>query len=288
MGVVINALTEPSDCVGIFTPVYPPFFKMIEHNHRQCIEMPLQLKEQRYYIDFDLLASQLDQIKVLLLCSPHNPSGRVWSKEELQQLLTLCQEKGVMIFSDEIHSDIIMPDYVHTNLLKLPKANESVILAHSIAKTFNCAGLRASFLVIPNEHLRHRIYKTQLQTHVDEVNIMGKIALSSALSPAGIDYQKSFIDYISKNHELLETHFSTYLPSCRVMTAESTFLSWVDFSGLGLTSKALSDKLIDQAKVGLSQGDFFGRQGQNFQRINVGLQRQRLASALIRISDALS
>lgn len=287
MGCAIDAFTSEGGGVGFMTPIYPPFFKMPTYHNRKPVAIPLKREVQRYHIDFELLAQQLPNIELLMFCHPHNPSGRVWSVEELQQVLAMCRAAGVIVFSDEIHSDLVHASNIHTPLLSLPSAQECVVMAHSIGKTFNCAGLRASFMVIPDENLRKRFFRSQKKTHVDEISCMGKVALAAALSQEGYAYRSALLAYLAENIAATVKALNT-VPDVEIMIPDATFLVWADLSGLPVSEVDLKRLLIDQAKVGFSAGESFGEPGRGYYRINVGLQRARLDEALLRVTRVLS
>ncbi|MEJ2680822.1 MAG: PatB family C-S lyase [Gammaproteobacteria bacterium] len=288
LGVAIEAFTQAEDGVCVFTPIYPPFFKMTEKAGRRCYTVPLINHGECYDIDFDRFEQILPQIRLVLLSNPHNPAGRVWSAETLRQLLELCQQHDVLIFSDEIHSDLVFPPHQHTNLLSLTGAAESVILAHSIGKTFSCSGLRASFVVAPSPALRRRFMHTQRKWHTDDINCFGKIALSAALSEDGREYQRQLLSYLTGNIDLTLAQLQATLPALRIMRPQATFLVWADFRALGLDRDALNHRLIERARVGLSEGRTFGEPGDGFYRINVGTPRAVLRDALERMASAFS
>lgn len=288
MGVAIDAFTKEGDGVGFFTPVYPPFFKMPEYNNRQTIEIPLKREADRYHIDFHALESMLPKLKLIIFAHPHNPSGRVWTRAELEKLLALCRDAGVMIFSDEIHADLVHAPHQHCPLLSLPNASDNVVMAHSIGKTFNCAGLRASYMVIPAEEHREKFFQSQKKTHTDEISCLGKVAIAAALSVEGEAYRQSLLGYLQENIDLTCSVLNKGLPAVNVMRPDATFLVWADFSALSYTADVLRSRLIEHARVGFSEGKSFGEPGAGFYRINVGLQKPLLEDALERVVAALS
>jgi cystathionine beta-lyase len=287
MGVAIDAFTNEGEGVGFFTPVYPPFFKMAAYNKRRGVEIPLIKEGARYRIDFDALREALPRMKLLIFAHPHNPSGRVWSVDDLKRLLTMCRGAGVKIFSDEIHSDLVYEPHQHHPFLNLPDAEDTILMAHSIGKTFNCAGLRASYVVIPSSNMRDRFFNSQKKTHTDEISCLGKVALAAALTKEGVGYRRTLLEYLSGNISLANEMLSQGLPMVDVMVPESTFLVWVDFSAIPLSAKALRDRLIDVARVGFSPGHAYGEPGKGYYRINVGLQRPKLREALERVVSVL-
>lgn len=288
MGVAVDAFTQAGDGVGLFTPVYPPFFNIPQYNDRQAVSIPLRKQASRYHIDFEALEKLLPHLKLLIFSHPHNPSGRVWLRDELAQLLTMCQRAGVIIFSDEIHADLVHAPNQHCPFLSLPGAKDTVVMAHSIGKTFNCAGLRASYVVIPSEKLREQFFAAQKKTHTDEISCLGKVAIAAALSDGGLAYRKALLPYLAENIDLVCSILGDGLPQVQVMRPESTFLVWVDFSALPFSEDILRSRLIDEAGVGFSDGKSFGEPGVGFYRINIGLQKRILISALERVVNVLS
>ena len=187
ISLAIQAFTPPDGAVALLSPVYGPFFSCSTANGRQVADCPLKVEQGRFRIDFDAfeaVAARSD-VSLLLLCNPQNPGGRSWDEGELDRVARICRENGVIIFSDEIHCDIVYEPHRHISMLNIPDAQGSLVVAHSIGKTFNCSGLQASSLIIPDAGLRERFRGVQNCVHAGDINLLGKVALASALSPAG-------------------------------------------------------------------------------------------------------
>lgn len=285
----ILALTEPGDGVIIQPPVYPPFFTSISDNERTIVENPLINHAGRYEFDFaDLEAKLADpKNKLLLLCSPHNPVGRVWSPVELQHLYELCQQYGVDVLADEIHNDLVYGGHKHTVFASLgqPVCKESVTFM-AASKTFNIAGLNASFIIAPCKRRRQQIASWLKRLHITRNNLFGVLAVEAAYSK-GEAWLDELLPYLEKNADTLVQFIHDRLPKIKVYKPEGTYLVWLDFRAYFATSKELDVFLIKQAKVGLNSGRNFGSQGDGFARLNLATQHAVLLEALERIEKAL-
>lgn len=286
IAMTIQAFTKPNERIVLLSPVYGPFFGLTQQNERIVAACPLKVEDSRFEINFELLEKVLSDsnVKLMLLCSPHNPGGRVWSGDELNKIAELCEKYEVIIFCDEIHSDIVYPPAKHCSMLNLENARENVIVAHSIGKTFNCSGLQASFSIIPNSKLRSQFRKTVGKSHVGGVNLIGKIALVNALSPKGSEYKKQLTSYIFEN--IIEVcKLLKQIDGITVMIPDGTFLVWVDFRVFG-SGQDIFEKLVHDANVGLSVGTFFGTEGEGWFRINCAHPRSKLIPAVQRIVNS--
>jgi cystathionine beta-lyase len=285
----ILALTEPGDGVIIQPPVYPPFFSSIRDNGRTVVENPLLNRAGRYEMDFvDLEAKLADpQNKLLLLCSPHNPVGRVWSRAELQRLYELCQQYGVDVLADEIHNDLVYSGHKHTVFASLgqPVCKESVTFM-AASKTFNIAGLNSSFIIAPCKRRREQIFSWLNRLHMTRNNLFGVLAVEAAYSK-GEAWLDELLPYLEKNADRLVQFIHERLPKLKVYKPEGTYLVWLDFRAYFATSQELDVFLIKQAKVGLNSGKNFGSPGEGFARLNLATQQSVLLEALTRIEKAL-
>ena len=288
IAMAIQAYTEKGDGVVVFSPVYGPFFFVTEHNGRRVLDLPLQLEAGQYVMDFDALEACLktEKPRLLLLCNPHNPGGRVWSVSELQRLVAMCRMYGVHIFSDEIHCDIVYAPHRHTSLLTISAALDLCTVAHSIGKTFNASGLNASFVVVPDKDNRKKFVDAQEISHCGSVNLLGKIALESAFSPAGEAYKKALVTYLNNNIRQVVGRLST-LNGASIMMPQATFLVWCDFRGFGKWPTVMKT-LIHQANVALSGGTFFGPAGAGWFRMNCAHPSEPLLRAADRVVKTLS
>jgi cystathionine beta-lyase len=288
MSMAIQAYTAPGDSVALLSPVYGPFFSSITLNGRKPVDIPLQIEEGRFSIDFAALEEAMNRsdVKLMLLCNPQNPGGRVWCRQELEKLVRLCADNEAVLFSDEIHCDIVYAPSRHNSLLTISGADAVGIVAHSIGKTFNTSGLQSSFTIIPDAGLRSRFRAAQARAHTGDVNLLGKIALAQALSPDGAEYKRQLVAYLRENTLQVCDRLSR-LSQVDVMIPEATFLVWSDFRRYGPWQEVFR-RLVNDANVGLSGGAFFGPAGEGWFRVNCAHPRPLLLPAVDRIVAALS
>lgn len=284
----VLSMTSPGDKIIVQPPVYFPFFHVVEKNNRLLVENPLKIVDGKYCFDFDDLLGKLDSsVKMLLLCSPHNPGGRVWSKDELQKLSDICRAYNIIIVSDEIHSDLTLPGVTHFPLAEIsPEAAMSTVTVSSASKTFNIAGLSSAYVVISNPILMEKYNQFMEATHIGSGNIFGLTATEAAYNN-GNEWLGDLRVYLASNHKLLSDFFRNNIPNARVMDAEGSFLSWVDISEIGLNSRQAAVKLA-KAGIGISPGYLFGQGGDNFIRINVGCPQSVLEKALVIMKQVFS
>lgn len=283
----VQAFTNEGDGVLIQPPVYYPFKdRCITYNKRKAVESPLIEKDGVYTIDFDDFEKKAadERTKLFILCSPHNPVGRVWTAEELQKIAEICQKHHVLIFSDEIHSDLIMKGFKHTPTLKVTGA-DNIITAYAASKTFNLAGLRTSVVVIPDEKVREQ-YKAQIRA--DEaagLNLFGVPATEAAYT-YGEDYLQELLSYINGNLQYAGQYIAANIPKVTVSRTEGTYFLWIDFRKTGLTPEEINRKLLEEAKVAGDLGGWFGKEGEGFIRLNLACPRSIVEEALKRIERA--
>lgn len=288
LSMAIQAYTEPGDAVLIQQPVYYPFEGVIRDNDRRMITNTLYPGEDnRYHIDFDDFEKKIveHRVKLFILCSPHNPVGRVWTGEELIRLGDLCMQHQVIVVSDEIHGDFAFQRKHHVfATLKKEYAQRSVICT-SPSKTFNLAGLNLSNIFIPNEELRKRFRSRVDAAGVSELNIMGQVACEAAYRQGEAWYQ-AMMRYVADNIAFIGQYVEENLPGVRMTAHEGTYLVWLDFRGLGLDEAALQQRIVHEAKLWLDGGGMFGAGGAGFQRINAACPRRLLREAMERIRKA--
>lgn len=285
----IQAFTQPGDKIIVQSPVYFPFFTTVTNSGRQLIDNPLKYEHGHYTMDIDHLAEQIDsRTRMILLCSPHNPVGRVWSKAELSQLGTLCVKHNILIVSDEIHSDLVYPPFKHT-----PIANISHELAKNIitllapSKTFNIPGLATSSVICSNRNLIERYNNLIQDTHLKMGNVLGAVA-SEAAYTYGQDWLDEMLVYTKDNINFVHEYLVEHIPQIKAVHPEATYLLWLDCHDLGLTDDQLNELLVKEAKVALSPGWLFGKDsGSGFVRLNVAAPRSTLKDALQRIEKAV-
>lgn len=285
----IRALTEPGDSVIIQQPVYYPFSSLIRHNGRKVISSDLvRDAEGHYSMDYDDFEQKVirHDVKLFILCNPHNPVGRVWTKEELQRIGRICAAHGVIVFSDEIHFDFVW-EGEHNVFQEIdPAFREFTVTATSPSKTFNLAGLQQSNIFIPNISLKRRFTEEINRTGYDEPTIFG-IAAAQAVYENGDTWYESMKAYVEKNICFADEFVREHLPGVSMKKPEGTYLIWLDFSGTGMTTAELDDMIIQKAKLWLDSGAIFGKAGEGFQRINTACPQSILREALERLEDVL-
>ncbi len=282
----IKTFTNEGDGVLIQKPVYYPFFNTINVLKRRVVNNPLMYKNGKYEIDFEDFENKIvfEKVKLFILCSPHNPGGRVWTYDELSKLSEICIRHNVLVVSDEIHSDIVFEGHTHTIWAKLSKETEqNSIICTSPSKTFNLAGLQFSNILIPNENLR-AAFKLEIdKTGYDEPSLMGIVAATAAYQEGGEWFDEAKA-YIYENIKFTQNYIAQNCPKIRVILPEGTYLLWLDFSAFTeLTDHDINDKILNKAKVWLDEGKMFGSEGKKFQRINCATPRPILEEALKRI-----
>lgn len=286
INMAILSFTKPGEKILIQPPVYHPFFYAIKDHNREILENNLIYENAHYTIDFEDFEKKAKEARVFILCHPHNPVGRLWNREELTQLLKICCENDVLIFSDEIHSDLILGENPHIPLLSLKNGLSNIISFYAPSKTFNLAGLSTSFLIIPDKKLKN-IYEEFLNSlHVNMGNIFGAVALETAYQE-GEEWLKQLLDYLRSNLKFLINYIEKYIPEIIVIRPEATYLVWLDFTQFNLSDKNLKKLIIDEAGLGLNDGPGFGKVGSGFQRINIALPQNRLEKALKKLEKAI-
>ncbi|MBO7583253.1 MAG: pyridoxal phosphate-dependent aminotransferase [Treponema sp.] len=285
----IKAFTNEGDSVIIQTPVYYPFKNMIELNKRKLVTSSLYEKDGKYQIDFEDFEQKIidNNVKLFILCNPHNPVGRVWTKNELQKLSEICLRNNVIVFADEIHNDFIFEPNKHTVFSTLSaEAAENSVVSMSVSKTFNLAGLQFSTNFIKNPVLRKKFRDEKDKTGYDEPSIMGLTAARAAYLE-GKPWLLELKKHLNENLEYLRNFLKEKLPKVRLIEPEGTYLIWLDFSALGYSDAELDDIIVNKAKLWLDRGTMFGPEGANFQRINIATPKVVLQDALERLQNNL-
>jgi cysteine-S-conjugate beta-lyase len=287
--IAIETFSKPGDGVIVQPPVYFPFFDSVKGTKRKLIENPLKIENGRFTFDFDDLKSKIDKnTKLLLLCNPQNPGGMVFTRNELEELSAICIEHGVMVISDEIHSDLIFNLHTHipfTTLSEEAAKNSVVCMAPS--KTFNVAGLASSLVIIPDKTKHARYERTLNVGHLGMGNIFGLVAMEAAYN-YGDEWLGQLLDYLWENYFFLEKFMKEHLPKVKVMKPEATYLIWLDFREYGLKDEELMQFTVEKAKVGLNNGGRFGTGGDGWMRLNIGCPRSLLKDGLERLREAFS
>ncbi len=284
----VLAYTNPGDGIIVQPPVYFPFFRTIESQGRRKIDNPLALEGNRYTMDFDHLESLVSNgARMIFLCNPHKPGGRVWNREELTRLSRLCIDNGVVIISDEIHSDLIYSGHKHIPVASLDDgAAFQTITCMAPSKTFNLAGLASSFVIIPDENKRKIFRKLLEDYHLHHGNIFGLAAMKAAYEK-GESWLQELVAYLEANRDLMDNYISSEIPELTMMKPEATCLAWINFSQLNLRRKELNEFLINRAGVGLSDGQLFGNGGEGFQRFNFACPGSILGKGLEKLKFAV-
>lgn len=288
--IIIRALTEKEDNVLVMTPVYYPFYKAIESNDRKVVKNELIFCKDHYEIDFEDLEkkAKLEETKLLILCNPHNPVGRVWNEDELKKIGRICIDNDVLIISDEIHFDLVMPGNKHTIFANISEefAEHSVICT-APSKTFNLAGLQTSNIITPNKKIRNKIVgERTVSIGNSGLNIFGYKACEIAYNECE-DWLDELIKVLYENKKLVEDFMKTKLPEIKVINLEGTYLQWLDFRELENDHKALEKFMHIEAQFFLDEGYIFGDEGQGFERINLACPTKVLKDALDRLLEAV-
>lgn len=284
----VLAFSNPGDGVIINTPIYPPFYSVVADNRRKVIKNRLVNKNGRYEIDFELLEQQAsnEDTKIFILCSPHNPVGRVWSREELHKIHAICSKHGVLVLADEIHSDLALFGNQHTPFASISKdAAMNSISFMAPSKTFNIAGFSTSFVVTENKVLLEGYRKTQNRLQLHMGHLFGGVALTSAYNQ-GRSWLDALKSYLEGNICFIDSYLREHLPELTFFKPEATYLIWINFKAWNLSQKELKAFLTEQAKVGLNDGLSFGNEGEGYMRMNVASPRSVLAKALEQIKAA--
>lgn len=280
LATAVKTLTQENDCVLINNPVYYPFTEVVEDNKRKIVSSDLVLTNGHYEIDFEDFENKIKQynVKAYLLCSPHNPVGRVWTKNELNKIIEICKRYNVFIVCDEIHSDFIWKGN-HICILNCTDIQNQVILCTAPTKTFNLAGLQVSNIFIPNEEIREKFQLELWNTGYSLINIMGLVACQSAYEK-GQDWLNRLKKYLVDNINYVDAFLKEKLPKVKLIYPEGTYLLWLDFNELNLSDDKIEELMLKEAKLWLDNGKLFGNSGKGFQRINIALPREKLKTAL--------
>lgn len=291
LAMAVKAFSKPGDCVLVQQPVYYPFTEVVEDNGRRVLNVPLVLAADggSYAIDFAAFEAAVAEHKpaLFLLCNPHNPGGRVWTRSELERLAVICLEHGVIMVSDEIHQDFARPGYEHCSLATLgPHVLERAVICTSPSKTFNLAGTQVSNIFIANPQLREAFKRQVAAAGYSQGNTLGLVACQAAYEHGG-PWLAALKEYLEGNWQLLREHLAQHAPQLRLMESQSTYLAWIDCRALGLYGRELRRLVEDEAGLWLDLGTMFGKDGDGFIRINIATQRRYLHQALTQLTDAL-
>lgn len=285
----VKAFTQSGDAILIQQPVYYPFREVIEDNGRKFINNQLVYKDGKYSIDFADFEAKIvaNKVKVFILCNPHNPVGRVWSKAELEKMGDICLKHNVVIMDDEIHCDFVFPSHKFTSFMTLDaKYQDNLVLYNSPSKTFNVAGLQPANIIIKNDKLRTMYRKANAASGYSQGNIMGMVAVKSVYTK-GDAWVDELVQYITGNMEYVRDFVKKNLPKAYFVEPEGTYLIWIDFSGYGFTSAELEHVMVDEAKLWLDSGKVFGPATEQFERFNLACPRSTVEQAMKQLKAAL-
>lgn len=289
IGLAIRAFTKPRNAVIIQQPVYYPFKDIIELNDRKVVNNQLVYKDGHYEIDFEDFEKKIieNEVKLFILCSPHNPVGRVWTKEELTKLGEICAAHDVYVFSDEIHSDFVYPGHEHIPFITLDeKLTKKLIVGTSASKTFNLAGLQTANIFIPNDRMHRAFNLENARNGYSQPNTLGMTATLSAYQN-GEEWLEELLVYLEENLQFVRDFLKEKLPKVKLIEPEGTYLIWLDFSEVTEDHKQLEDIIVNKAKLWLDPGVIFGRETALFERINIACPRSILREALERLYEGL-
>ncbi len=285
---IINAFTKEKDEIIIQTPVYHPFSKVIKESGRKVSVNSLKLVNSQYEIDFKDLKKRAKNAKIMILCNPHNPTGRVFSKDELKKIADICIENDLLLISDEIHSDFVYEGHKHIPIASLSKQiSKRTITLNAASKSFNIAGLMTSYVICENKKLE-AVYKAYIKKfEICDNNIFGTVALKSAYESCDKWFDE-VVAYLQDNRDFAYEYIKNHIPLLDVIKPEATYLLWIDFRKLGLDAVKLEKFLVKKAKLGLNNGIIFGKEGKGFARMNFGTQRDVLKEALENLKEAVN
>ena len=282
----LQCFTNPGDKVMVMTPVYHPFFLVTERMGREVVYSPLELQDGQYHINFERFRKDLQGCKVLILCNPHNPGGRVWTAEELKEIAAICYNNGTFVISDEIHADLTLPPYKHSTFaLVSDKARRNSLVFMSPSKAFNMPGLASSYCIIEDSRIRHRFQEYMEAGELSEGHLFAYLSVAAAYSN-GTEWLDQAIAYIQANIDFTDEYLRAYIPAIRMIRPQASYLIFLDCRDLGLNQKELVDLFVDGAHLALNDGTTFGKEGEGFMRLNVACPRSVLEKALGQLREA--
>lgn len=282
----VDAFTAPGDGVVLMTPVYHAFARIVRSAGREVVECKLAIEEGRYVLDIAAWdAKMTGRERMLILCSPHNPGGRVWTVEELREIAAFCKRHDLILVSDEIHHDLVMPGYKHTVMpLAAPDIADRLVMMTATTKTFNIAGAHIGNVIIPDEALRER-FRARMNAQGISPNSFGMAMATAAYSPEGAAWVDRLVAYIDGNRKLFDDGVNA-IPGLRSMSLEATYLAWVDCAGTGMEQAEVTARVEKQAKIAVNHGPSFGAGGDSFLRFNLATPRATVVEAVERLQEA--
>lgn len=283
----IQCFTEIGDKVMVMPPVYHPFFLVSQKNKREVVFSPLVLRDGQYYIDFDRFRRDVQGCKLFILSNPHNPGGRVWTKEELSQIADICYESGTLVISDEIHADLTLPPYKHPSFALISeKARMNSLVFMSPSKAFNMPGLASSFAIIENDDIRRLFHNYMEASEFCEGHLFAYLGVAAAYSN-GTEWLDQVVTYIKGNVDFTEDYLKEYIPAIKMIRPQASYLIFLDCRELRLTQKELSRLFVEDAHLALNDGTTFGKEGEGFMRLNIACPRTTLEQALKQLEQAV-
>ena len=287
-GLCIDAFTKPGDGIILFTPVYYQFSNLVEAARRKVVECPLKLINNQYHFDFVAYERNLSgDEKMVILCSPHNPGGRVWTKNELQEVAKFAKKHDLVLVSDEIHHDLVYPNKSHTVMpIADPSVCDRLVMMTATTKTFNIAGAHSGNVIISNPNLRQK-FSQRIKALGISPNSFGLFMATAAYSPEGAQWLDELLRYIDGNRVIFDREINK-IPGLSSMPLEGTYLAWVDFSGTGMEEEEFIYRVQEKAKIAVNHGSTFGTGGEKFLRFNLATPRTLVVEATKRLKDAFS
>ena len=287
-GLCIDAFTKPGDGIILFTPVYYQFSNLVEAARRKVVECPLKLIDNHYHFDFVAYERNLSgDEKMVILCSPHNPGGRVWTKNELQEVAKFAKKHDLVLVSDEIHHDLVYPNKNHTVMpIADPSVCDRLVMMTATTKTFNIAGAHSGNVIISNPNLRQK-FSQRIKALGISPNSFGLFMATAAYSPEGAEWLDELLHYIDGNRVIFDKEVNK-IPGLSSMPLEGTYLAWVDFSGTGMEEEEFIYRVQEKAKIAVNHGSTFGTGGEKYLRFNLATPRTLVVEATKRLKDAFS
>lgn len=283
----IDAFTKPGDGVVLFTPVYHAFARIISAADRKVVECEMVNNDGRYELDFDAYDAQMTGNETMLVfCSPHNPGGRVWTKDELAQVAAFAKRHDLVLVSDEIHHDLVFPGTTHTAMALIDDVQDRLVMMTATTKTFNIAGSHSGNVIIPDPKLR-ALFAARMNAMGLSPNSFGLVMATAAYSPEGAAWVDELVAYLNDNRRIFDATINA-IPGLKSMPLESTYLAWVDFEGTGMDRSEFTKRVEETAAIAANHGPTFGKGGETFMRFNIATPRARVEEACNRLRDAFS
>ena len=288
LAMAVQAFTQPGEKVMIQQPVYNPFAQVIRNNHRELVNCPLELKDGQYHINFKLFEKKIKGCKLFLFCHPHNPGGRVWTREELKKVATICAQNNVIIVADEIHADLTLLPYEHIPFASVSEeAKQNSVVFASPSKAFNMAGLATSYAVIANPTLRRRFESYVEGNELAAGNVFAFNTVVAAYNK-GEEWLQQMLTYVQGNIDEVVSYIKENIPQLKVIIPQASYLVFIDFSALQLNQKDIVALCTNRAHLALNDGSIYGEEGNGYMRINLACPRSVVRQALAQLKDAIT